>query len=70
MEKFFFSNEEKTGVNHCFKPLISSVFTTVAFRLQSEQKKKGKRNLETKYNIQYSVTLYKINENVSFSSNN
>ena len=46
-----------------------SVFTAVASRLKSEQKEK-KKNLETKYNIQYLVTLYKINENFSFSSNN
>ena len=37
------------GGKQFFKPLISSVFTTVASRLKSEQKK-GKINLETKYN--------------------
>ena len=30
------------GVNNCFKPLISSVFTTVVSRLKSEQKEKEK----------------------------
>ena len=29
-------------VNNCFKPLILSVFNTVASRLESEQKKKEK----------------------------
>ena len=46
---FFFSIKRKQGVNNCFKPLISSVFTTAAFRLKSEQKEKT--NLETKYNM-------------------
>ena len=32
--------KRKQGVNNCFKPLILSVFTTVASRLKSEQKKK------------------------------
>ena len=36
--EFFFSIKRKQGVNNCFKPLISSVFTTVASRLKSEQK--------------------------------
>ena len=47
--KNFFPINRKQGVNNCFKPLISSVFTTVASRLKSEQKK-GNANLETKYN--------------------
>ena len=29
-------------MNNCFKPLISSVFTTVASRLKLEQKEKEK----------------------------
>ena len=66
--KNVFSIKRKQGINNCFKPLILSAFTAVASRLKSEQK--GKINLETKYNIQYSVILYKINENFSFSSNN
>ena len=33
---------QKQGVNNCFKPLIPSVFTTVASRLKSEQKEKEK----------------------------
>ena len=32
----------KKGANNCFKPLISSIFTTVASRLKSEQKEKEK----------------------------
>ena len=39
---FFFLITRKQGVNNCFKPLISSVFTTVASRLKSEQKEKEK----------------------------
>ena len=38
----FFPIKRKQGVNNCFKPLISSVFTTVASRLKSEQKEKEK----------------------------
>ena len=34
----FFFIKRKQGVNNCLKPLISSVFTTVASRLKSEQK--------------------------------
>ena len=37
-----FPIKRKQGANNCFKPLISSFFTTVAFRLNSEQKEKGK----------------------------
>ena len=44
------SNQEKTGVNNCFKPLILSVFTIVASRL-NQTERKGKINLETKYNM-------------------
>ena len=32
----------ENGVNNCFKPLISSVYTTIASRLNSKQKEKGK----------------------------
>ena len=39
---FFFPIKKKQGVNNCFKPLISSAFTTVASRLKLEQKEKGK----------------------------
>ena len=48
LEKKCFPIKRKQGVNNCFKPLILSVFTTVASRLKSERK--GKINLETKYN--------------------
>ena len=34
------------GVNNCFKPLISPVFTTVVSRLKSEQKEKEKQILK------------------------
>ena len=37
-----FPIKRKQGVNNCFKPLILSVFTTVASRLKSEQKEKEK----------------------------
>ena len=40
----------ENGVNNCFETLISSVFTTVASRVKSEQKEKEK-NLETKDNM-------------------
>ena len=39
---FFFPIKRKEGVSNCFKPLISSVFTTVASRLKSEQNEKEK----------------------------
>ena len=39
---FFFQLREDRGVSNCFKPLILSVFTTVASRLRSEQKEKEK----------------------------
>ena len=38
----FFPSKRKHGVNNCFKPLISSVFITVASKLKSEQKEKEK----------------------------
>ena len=40
--KNFFPIKRKQGVNNCFKPLISSVFATVASKLISEQKEKEK----------------------------
>ena len=45
LEKCFFPIKRKQGgggVSNCFKPLISSVFTTVASRLKLEQKEKEK----------------------------
>ena len=33
LEKKYFPIKRKQGVNNCFKPLILSVFTTVASRL-------------------------------------
>ena len=42
LKKQIFPIKGKQGVNNCFKPLISTVFTTVASRLKSEQKEKGK----------------------------
>ena len=42
LEKKIFWIKRKQGVNNCFKPLLSSVFTTVASRLKSEQKEKEK----------------------------
>ena len=56
--KFFFPIKRKQGVNYC------------CFQIKIRTKRKEKINLETKYNIQYSVTLYKMNENFSFTSNN
>ena len=43
-------NRQLLRVSNCSMPLILSVFTTVAARLKPKQKK-GKLNLETKYNI-------------------
>ena len=40
--KKIFPIKRKEGVNNCFKPLISSLFTTVASRLKSEQKEMKK----------------------------
>ena len=45
-------------------------FYYCCFHIKIRTKRKGKVNLETRYNIPYSVTLYKINEHFSFSSNN
>ena len=42
LEKQFFFNQEKTGVNKCFEPLALSIFTTAASRLKSEQKEEEK----------------------------
>ena len=41
-KKFFLPIKRKQWLNNCFKPLISSVLTTVASRLKSEQKEKEK----------------------------
>ena len=41
-EKMVFPIKKKQEVNNCFEALISSVFTTVASRLKSEQKEKEK----------------------------
>ena len=41
-KKKFLSIKRKLGINKCFKPLILSVFTTVASKLKSEQKEKEK----------------------------
>ena len=51
-KKIFFPIKRKLGLNNRFKSLILSVFS-VASRLKPEQKKKkkGKINLETKYNM-------------------
>ena len=68
-KNFFFPIKKKQRVNNCFKPLILSVFYCY-FQIKIRTKRKGKINLDTKYNIQNSVTLYKMNENFSFSSNN
>ena len=42
LENFFFPITRKQGVSNSFKTLISSVFTTVASWLKSEQKEKEK----------------------------
>ena len=70
--EFFFPIKRKQGVNNCFKPLISSVFTTVASRLISEQKGKEKQIPNwIQHHLNYqSLALYEINESFSFSSNN
>ena len=39
LKKKIFLIKRKQGVNNCFKPLISSVFTTVVSRSKFEQKK-------------------------------
>ena len=58
-KKTFFPIKKKQGVNNWFKPLISSVFTTVASTLKLEQKEKEKEILKLNsllhYNTQYSV---------------
>ena len=38
--KIFFPIKRKQWVHNCFKPLISSAFTSVVSRLKSEQKEK------------------------------
>ena len=45
-KKIFFPIKRKHAVNNCFKLLISSVFTTAAARLKSEQKEKEKQILK------------------------
>ena len=45
--KNFFSNYEKKGVNDCFKTVVSSVFTTIASRSKSEQKKRKNKSFDT-----------------------
>ena len=40
--KFFFLTKRKQGVHNSFKPLISSVFNTIASGLKSNQKEKEK----------------------------
>ena len=49
-----FPIKRKQWENNCFKPLISSVFTTAASRLKSEQKEKEKQilKLNTTFSIQ------------------
>ena len=44
--KKIFPVKRKQGVDKCFKPLISSVLTTVASRLKSKQKEKEKSFLK------------------------
>ena len=41
-KEFFFWIKREQGMNNRFKPLILSVFTTVASRLKSEQEEKEK----------------------------
>ena len=41
-EKKKFPIKRKQGINNCFKPLISSIFTTVASQIKSVQKEKEK----------------------------
>ena len=42
----FFPIKRKQGVNYCFKPLILSVFTTVASRLKSDHREMEKQILK------------------------
>ena len=46
--------KRKQGVNNCFEPLISSVFTTVTSRLKSEQREKEK------YILKLNATRFKV----------
>ena len=50
----FFPIKRKQGVKNCFKLLISSVFTTAASRLKSEQKEKEK------YILKLNTTRFKL----------
>ena len=68
--KVFFPIKRKQGINNCSKHIISSVFTTVASRLKSEQKEKEKEILKLNATFTNQVTLYKRNENFTFLSNN
>ena len=67
LEKKKFPIKRKQGVNNCFNFVCFYYF---CFQIRIRTKRKGKINLETKYNIQYLATLYQINENFTFSSNN
>ena len=44
LEKMFFLIKRKQGVNNCFRPLILPLFTSVAPRLESEQKEMEKKS--------------------------
>ena len=52
--KIIFFQLRKNRVNNCFKPLVLSIFTTVASRLKSDQKEKEKEilKLNTTFSIQ------------------
>ena len=39
--------KRKQGVNNYFKPLISSVFNTIASRLKSKQKERKNKSADT-----------------------
>ena len=47
LEKKNFPTKRKQGVNNCFKPLISSVFNTIASRLKSKQKERKNKSADT-----------------------
>ena len=47
LEKLFFPIKRKKGVNDCFKTVVSSVLTTIASRLKSEQKKRKNKSFDT-----------------------
>ena len=54
LEKIVFRIKINQGVNNCLKPLILSVFSTVASRLKSEQKEKEK------YILKLNATRFKL----------